>query len=98
MSFVVCICVRNACASVRSSHGLNFALQLYEVIKVKFLWSGHDAVFFCPFVVRIECCWIAKFDFSMEGCDQDTYPEIMPSLPSNSSKSHATWWCAVQAP
>jgi len=53
-----------------------FALQLYKVIKAKFLRSRRDAVFFCPFVVRIECCWIAKFDFEWK---DDTEIHILRS-------------------
>jgi len=58
----VTICLVRLCFYWHRSQG-EFALQLYKVIKAKFLRSRRDAVFFCPFVVRIECCWIAKFEF-----------------------------------
>ena len=41
----------------------NCALQLHKVLRSRFLRPGQDQVFFCPFIVRIECCWIAKFDY-----------------------------------
>ena len=41
-------------------------MQIHKVIKSKFLKAGSDQVFLCPFVVRIECCWIAKFDYQWD--------------------------------
>ena len=62
VAFSVTICLARLCFYWHSSQS-QFALQLYKVIKAKFLRSRCNAVFFCPFVVRIECCWIARFDF-----------------------------------
>lgn len=39
------------------------ALQIHKIIRARYLTSGSDQVFLCPFVVRIECCWLAKFDY-----------------------------------
>ncbi len=36
------------------------------VIKTKYLRSGRDQTFFCPFVVCIECCWIARFEYNWD--------------------------------
>jgi len=41
-------------------------MQIHKVIRSKFLKSWSDQVFLCPFVVRIECCWIAKFDYQWD--------------------------------
>ncbi|KAL3151006.1 hypothetical protein ABBQ38_012877 [Trebouxia sp. C0009 RCD-2024] len=62
--------------------------KLYKVIKAKFLKSRCDAVFFCPFVVRIECCWIAKFDFEWKA-ETETHVlrscQVCPAIPANST-------------
>ena len=71
----VTICLVRLCFCWHRSQG-EFALQLYKVIRAKFLRARRDAVFLCPFVVRIECCWIAKFDFEWKG---DTEIHILRS-------------------
>lgn len=39
----------------------------YEHVNVSIcLSSGRDQVFFCPLIVRIECCWIARFDYEWD--------------------------------
>ncbi|DBB03418.1 TPA: hypothetical protein ACH3X3_010780 [Trebouxia sp. C0006] len=40
--------------------------KLHKVIRAKYLSPGRDQVFFCPFIVRIECCWIAKFEYDWD--------------------------------
>ena len=44
----------------------NCALQLHKVLRSKFLRPGRDHVFLCPFIVRVECCWIAKFEYQWD--------------------------------
>lgn len=78
-------CVWFACAFICTNHSLDFDLQLYKVIKAKFLRSRRDVVFFCPFVVRIECCWIAKFDFEWKD-ETETHVlrscQVCPAIPA----------------
>ena len=62
------------------------ALQIHKVIRTRFLTPGRDQVFLCTFVVRIECCWIARLDYKWDpdSCQHDLATCcVCPAIPAS---------------